>query len=240
METYPDSVRRVRPPNTTIPKTLAALARSQYATAFELVSGKREDCSMVLSACLIASVNLAVVLKDRREMVHGCCICCRARLKSFRNARLLLIEWSDGRKMVLEGLAWHEKNRFDRFGAASCRALRKAEPANIIDSATVHWEDGAQVWWFDVITSVTQVQLDELAVSFYADRLQERTNSKITRLRWCSDFAHDPSHVNAWATFPLFEQIRWTSTFVLLWIASHMSHVEEAMSMNEYDLGTSA
>lgn len=34
---YPDSVRRVKPPNTTIPKTLAALPRSQYATDLELV-----------------------------------------------------------------------------------------------------------------------------------------------------------------------------------------------------------
>jgi hypothetical protein len=39
--TYPDSVNRVRPPNTTIPNTLAALPRSQYATDFELVSGKK-------------------------------------------------------------------------------------------------------------------------------------------------------------------------------------------------------
>jgi hypothetical protein len=39
---YPDSVNRVQPPNTTIPKTLAALPSSQYATALELVSGKLE------------------------------------------------------------------------------------------------------------------------------------------------------------------------------------------------------
>lgn len=37
--TNPDSVRRVNPPNTTIPKTLAALPRSQYATVFELREG---------------------------------------------------------------------------------------------------------------------------------------------------------------------------------------------------------
>lgn len=37
---YPDSVRRVKPPNTTIPKTLAALPNSQYATTFWLVLGK--------------------------------------------------------------------------------------------------------------------------------------------------------------------------------------------------------
>lgn len=37
---YPDSVRRVSPPKTTIPKTLAALPRSQYATLLSDVSGK--------------------------------------------------------------------------------------------------------------------------------------------------------------------------------------------------------
>jgi hypothetical protein len=47
MVKYPDSVKRVQPPNTTIPKTLAALPRSQYATALELVSGKLE----VLCVC---------------------------------------------------------------------------------------------------------------------------------------------------------------------------------------------
>ena len=38
---YPDSVNRVRPPNTTIPNTLAALPRSQYATGFSLLLGKK-------------------------------------------------------------------------------------------------------------------------------------------------------------------------------------------------------
>jgi len=37
---YPDSVNLVSPPNTTIPKTLPADASSQYATAFDEVSGK--------------------------------------------------------------------------------------------------------------------------------------------------------------------------------------------------------
>jgi hypothetical protein len=37
---YPDSVNLVRPPNTTMPNTLAALPSSQYATDLELVSGK--------------------------------------------------------------------------------------------------------------------------------------------------------------------------------------------------------
>ncbi len=40
MKLYPDSVSLVRPPKTTMPKTLAALPRSQYATIFSLKSGK--------------------------------------------------------------------------------------------------------------------------------------------------------------------------------------------------------
>jgi hypothetical protein len=39
-DTYPDSVNLVRPPNITIPNTDAALPNSQYATLFEVVSGK--------------------------------------------------------------------------------------------------------------------------------------------------------------------------------------------------------
>lgn len=38
----PDSVSRVRPPNTTIPNTLAAEPNSQYATESELVAGKED------------------------------------------------------------------------------------------------------------------------------------------------------------------------------------------------------
>jgi hypothetical protein len=39
-ELYPDSVNLVSPPNTTIPNTLPADASSQYATAFDEISGK--------------------------------------------------------------------------------------------------------------------------------------------------------------------------------------------------------
>jgi hypothetical protein len=39
-DTHPDSVRRVKPPKTTMPNTLAALPSSQYATLLELVSGQ--------------------------------------------------------------------------------------------------------------------------------------------------------------------------------------------------------
>ena len=38
----PDSVSRVRPPKTTMPKTLVALARSQYATLLDETSGHEE------------------------------------------------------------------------------------------------------------------------------------------------------------------------------------------------------
>ena len=38
--TYPDSVNLVRPPKTTIPKTLAALPSNQYATVLSLTPGK--------------------------------------------------------------------------------------------------------------------------------------------------------------------------------------------------------
>lgn len=50
--TYPDSVRRVRPPKTTMPNTLAALPSSQYATLFDVVLGELLDlaCSVAASA----------------------------------------------------------------------------------------------------------------------------------------------------------------------------------------------
>lgn len=52
----PDSVRRVRPPKMTMPKTLAAEPRSQYATDGELVCGQEEglaglpSCNRTLEA----------------------------------------------------------------------------------------------------------------------------------------------------------------------------------------------
>lgn len=45
----PDSVSLVNPPNTTIPKTLVADARSQYATLFDDVSGKEEPFALAES-----------------------------------------------------------------------------------------------------------------------------------------------------------------------------------------------
>ena len=38
--THPDSVRRVNPPKTTMPKTLAALPKSHHATDLSLILGK--------------------------------------------------------------------------------------------------------------------------------------------------------------------------------------------------------
>jgi hypothetical protein len=47
--TYPDSVSLVRPPKTTIPKTLAALPSNQYATVLSVTLGKLdpEVCELV-------------------------------------------------------------------------------------------------------------------------------------------------------------------------------------------------
>lgn len=47
---------RVRPPNTTIPKTLAAEPKSQYATAFELVAGKEEVEAAVGDVRVVAPI----------------------------------------------------------------------------------------------------------------------------------------------------------------------------------------
>jgi hypothetical protein len=54
-------VRRVRPPKTTIPKTLAALPSSQYATLLEVVLGKLLDWLSVLAAASASIVLPAFV-----------------------------------------------------------------------------------------------------------------------------------------------------------------------------------
>jgi hypothetical protein len=46
--TYPDSVNRVKPPHITIPNTLAALPKSQYATFLSLVFG---NADFLTTAC---------------------------------------------------------------------------------------------------------------------------------------------------------------------------------------------
>jgi len=60
---YPDSVSLVNPPNTTIPKTLAALPKSQYAAALSLISGKEFDLGFARFA---ADSTLIVLLKAPR------------------------------------------------------------------------------------------------------------------------------------------------------------------------------
>lgn len=56
-QTNPDSVKRVSPPKTTMPKTLTALPKSQYATPLELVFGNE-----LLSVTSVVAVAVAVVV----------------------------------------------------------------------------------------------------------------------------------------------------------------------------------
>lgn len=78
--TYPDSVNRVKPPKITIPKTLAALPSSQYATALSLILGKLD---LVLAApCSIVSVT-AGAAADRR----------RLEVKNWRFLSIKRVDW---------------------------------------------------------------------------------------------------------------------------------------------------
>jgi hypothetical protein len=56
---YPDSVSLVRPPNITMPKTLAALASSQYATLLSLVSGKELGRALLFALSAAAAAATA-------------------------------------------------------------------------------------------------------------------------------------------------------------------------------------
>lgn len=97
--TYPDSVNRVNPPNTTIPNTLPADARSQYATVFDEVSGKNAFLTFSFSALDIvwlSEVNGDVFL----AAISG-------------NAAALLLN-----RMLLE--------RFALLGILICRAAGRA------------------------------------------------------------------------------------------------------------------
>jgi hypothetical protein len=57
-DVYPDSVNLVSPPKTTIPKTLAAEPKSQYATVFEEVSGKNPLFGRAFSSAELEMVLL--------------------------------------------------------------------------------------------------------------------------------------------------------------------------------------
>lgn len=60
----PDSVSRVSPPKTTMPKTLAALPRSQYATTLLLVSGKKGAFVEVDAAACVADAVVGIATVD--------------------------------------------------------------------------------------------------------------------------------------------------------------------------------
>lgn len=64
--TYPDSVNRVKPPKTTIPKTLAADPKSQYATVFEDVSGKYPFFGIAFS---FSALDIVLLKDDNGEFL---------------------------------------------------------------------------------------------------------------------------------------------------------------------------
>jgi len=94
---YPDSVSRVRPPNITIPKTLAALPRSQYATALSLVAGKKRFLDIV-------------GLAPRLNWLNGAVTCCGICVVCHR-------DWKNGIDL---------KDGWNRFADALDRALGDA------------------------------------------------------------------------------------------------------------------
>ena len=128
--TYPDSVSLVRPPNTTMPKTLAALPRSQYATTLSLVSGKNDDLTDDLVLSGFRWIDLL-----REKSVEG---------PPEGDATASMLEVTVRRVGDLNAFRYgvvgrplgkmreheHEKNCFDKLGAA----LRKAGKALNIDA----------------------------------------------------------------------------------------------------------
>jgi hypothetical protein len=169
---YPDSVRRVSPPKTTMPKTLAALPRSQYATTFDDVSGKDEfffwllfpvsslsvlDCVESLAVCVAIVILDAekvrarrfcafVWIGDRQTNRGSCCRVDLVHLK--RTSRVCIVqavraldfEARDCTRLSMVPLRrlLQSKSRFDRPGAASCRARAKPEVASILESEVCH------------------------------------------------------------------------------------------------------
>ncbi|RMZ68697.1 BTB POZ domain-containing [Pyrenophora seminiperda CCB06] len=70
---YPDSVSRVKPPKTTMPKTLAALPSSQYATLLELVFGKVLDLPSVVAAAS-ATMALPALISSMMALFRSGCV----------------------------------------------------------------------------------------------------------------------------------------------------------------------
>ena len=88
---HPDSVRRVRPPKTTIPNTLAALPSNQYATSLSLTSGNRflpsfavfvvllradsgDDSTGLVPAASMFATEVNVLYLRSAEMVEVTCV----------------------------------------------------------------------------------------------------------------------------------------------------------------------
>lgn len=89
MYTNPDSVKRVNPPKITIPKTLAALPRSQYATDLSLILGKLDDLALVAPSS-IALVNVgAAAVRLMLEVKNW-------RFLSVKREDRILIGWGEG------------------------------------------------------------------------------------------------------------------------------------------------
>lgn len=89
MYTNPDSVKRVNPPKITIPKTLAALPRSQYATDLSLILGKLDDWALVAPSS-IALVKVGAAADRLRLEVKNW------RFLSVKREDRVLIGWGEG------------------------------------------------------------------------------------------------------------------------------------------------
>ena len=134
--TYPDSVSRVNPPNTTIPKTLAALPSSQYATVFELVSGKREGFCTALCASAAAARKRADDWNDLAWIEATTPLPLIGLEFVVKLTRALdLFNCGVGtalRRNGLVGCLWHGKNLFESVGAASRSARAKPDPTSVL------------------------------------------------------------------------------------------------------------
>ena len=85
---YPDSVNRVSPPKTTIPKTLAALPSSQYPTILLVVAGKN-----AVLAFALASPNGAAPDAEPEPIPMACVAIRRPRLSSGENTTAFRFEF---------------------------------------------------------------------------------------------------------------------------------------------------
>jgi hypothetical protein len=124
---YPDSVRRVSPPKTTMPNTLAALPSNQYATLLDVVLGKLLDFPSAAAVASASDTLPALACSIAALVRRGCVDFHRTECRT------------DGRdERVDAGMAdrigelrhWlHEKRRRERRGAAvrSCGRVLNME-----------------------------------------------------------------------------------------------------------------